>query len=174
MIRGIGPTNPNMKGAKLVEAFESCGFSNVRSFLTSGNVLFESKITDTDELEKLAEAALPRVLDFERDVLIRSQADLQKIVDAKPFSDLQHQNAGKTYLTVTFFKELPKFDYDFPYQPDGKAFQLLGVFGDALCCVVDLSHGSTTDLMPWLERQFGKHITTRTYNTVTRLLQKMR
>ena len=52
MIRGIGPENPNMKGARLVEAFESCGFTNVRSFLASGNVLFESDITDTTELER--------------------------------------------------------------------------------------------------------------------------
>jgi uncharacterized protein (DUF1697 family) len=54
MIRGIGPANPNMRGDKLVEAFTSCGFSNVRAFLGSGNVLFESDITDTTKLEQLA------------------------------------------------------------------------------------------------------------------------
>jgi uncharacterized protein (DUF1697 family) len=173
MIRGIGPTNPNMKGAKLAEAFESCGFSNVRSFLTSGNVLFESDITDRAKLERLAEAALPKILDFEREVFIRSQADLQKLVDAKPFKELVHENAGKTYLTVTFFKKTPKFEFTFPYQPDGKYFELLAEVNGALCCVVDLSKGKTPDLMTWLESQFGKQITTRTRQTVSRILDKL-
>ena len=169
MIRGIGPGNPNMKGAKLVEAFESCGFDNVRSFLGSGNVLFESDITDTAELERMAEAALPRLLGFERDVLIRSQAQLQKIVEAKPFGDLQHQNSGKTYLTVTFFKSSPKELPKLPYKPDGKTFTLVASVNGALCVVVDLQAGKTPDMMAWLEKQYGKHLTTRTWSTVTRM-----
>jgi len=173
MIRGIGPENPNMKGAKLAEAFESCGFNNVRPFLTSGNVLFESKITDVAKLEKLAEAALPRLLGFEREVFIRSASDLQKIIDAQPFGDLKHQNGGKTYLTVTFFKTPPTDLPKLPYTPEGKAFQVLATVDGALCCVVDLSKGKTPDLMQWLERQYGKSITTRTHTTLTRMLSKL-
>jgi len=173
MIRGIGPENPNMRGSKLVEAFESVGFTNVRSFLTSGNVLFESAETDTPKLEKLAEAALPKILDFSRDVFIRSEADLQKLVDANPFGDLVHENAGKNYLTVTFFKQPPELGYPLPYTPDGKAFEIISDINGALCAVVDLSRGKTPDLMAWLERQYGKQITTRTWNTINRLLSKM-
>lgn len=173
MIRGIGPGNPNMKGAKLVEAFASCGFGNVRYFLGSGNVLFESDITNVAQLEKLAEAALPRVLDFERDVLIRSEADLQKIVDANPFGSLKHENSGKTYLTVTFFKTPPKDLPKLPYKPEGKAFELVASINGALCCVVDLTTGKTPDMMQWLERKYGKHLTTRTWSTITRMLTKL-
>jgi len=39
--------------------------------------------------------------------------------------------------------------------------------------VVELITGKATDLMAYLERQFGKSITTRTYATITRLLQKL-
>ncbi|HSX31308.1 MAG TPA: DUF1697 domain-containing protein [Candidatus Saccharimonadales bacterium] len=190
MIRGIGPENPNMRGEKLRWAFEQMGFTNVRSFLTSGNVLFESDTTDTTQLEKTAETALPRLLDFEREVLVRSQADLQAIVDADPFKGLTHQNVGKTYLTVTFFKNristpdtrgigpgIRYFDtsefVSLPHRPEGKSFTLLSMTHGALCCVVDLSAGRTPDLMVWLDRHFTKSITTRTYATVTRLLSKM-
>ena len=173
MIRGIGPENPNMKGEKLRWAFEQMGFGNVRSFLTSGNVLFESDETDAAKLEMIAEEALPRLLNFEREVFIRSQADLQKLVDANPFGDLKHQNAGKTYLTVTFFKSPSKPDFKLPHQPDGKAFQLLAEVNGALCCVTDLTAGKTPDLMAWLERNYGKSLTTRTWNTVNRMLNKM-
>lgn len=173
MIRGVGPENPNMRGEKLKWAFEQMGFSNVRPFLTSGNVLFESDITDTAKFEVMAEKVLLRLLGFSRDVFMRSEAELQAIVDADPFTGLTHQNAGKTYLTVTFFKNPPEGLPPLPHQPEGKSFQLLSMTGGALCCVVDLSTGKTPDLMTYLERQFGKTITTRTYNTVTRLLTKL-
>ena len=170
MVRGIGPTNPNMRGEKLAEAFASCGFTNVRSFLGSGNVMFESDITDTTELEQLVEAALPRLLGFSRDVFIRSEAELRKIVDTSPFGTLKHENSGKTYLTVTFFKTPPKSLPKLPYKPIDKTFELVANVSGVLCCIVDLEAGTTPDLMQWLERQYGKHLTTRTWSTLTRML----
>jgi len=173
MIRGIGPNDPNMRGERLKWAFEQAGFTNVRSFLTSGNVLFESESADMFKLETAAEATLTNLLGFSREVFVRSQADLQTIVDADPFTGLVHQNAGKTYLTVTFFKTPPADLPPLPYTPEGKSFELLCMCGGALCSVVDLSTGKTPDLMVYLERQFGKSITTRTYNTLSRMLQKL-
>jgi hypothetical protein len=194
MIRGIGPTNPNMKGARLAEAFESCGFTDVRPFLGSGNVLFTSELNSVKELELRAEAALPRLLGFSRDVFIRSEADLQKIVAANPFGDLKHENSGKTYLTITFFKgrrpnpdtripgrqsrqsDTSIFDTSgigpLPYKPEGKAFELVASIDGALCCATDLTTGKTPDLMQWLERHYGKRLTTRTWSTITRIVTK--
>jgi len=106
-------------------------------------------------------------------VLIRSADDLQRIVDAAPFGELKHENSGKTYLTVTFFKSVPEDLPSLPHKPDGKHFELLTLVNGALCSVVDLTTGKTPELMQWLERQYGKHITTRTYATLTRLLEKM-
>lgn len=173
MIRGIGPTNPNMKGEKLASVFEDIGCTNVRPFLASGNVLFESNIADTAEFERLAEAALPRLLGFERDVFVRSEAELYQIVAFNPFGELKHENNGRTYLTVTFFKSPAEFPAALPYHPEGKPFELVSAVDGALCCVVDLTTGKTPDLMAWLERQYGKHLTTRTWSTLTRMLAKL-
>ncbi|MBA3630748.1 MAG: hypothetical protein H0W55_13940 [Actinobacteria bacterium] len=40
--------------------------------------------------------------------------------------------------------------------------------------VIDLTSTRTPDLMPWLEREFGKEITTRTYKTVGRILKRLK
>ena len=173
LIRGIGPGNPNMRGPKLASVFESLGCTEVRPFLGSGNVLFTSELGSIKELEFMAEAALPRLLGFEREVFIRSEADLRKIVDANPFGELKHENSGKTYLTVTFFKSPPKSLPTLPYKPEGKAFTLVANVNGALCCVVDLTTGKTPDMMQWLERHYGKHLTTRTWSTVSRILIKL-
>jgi uncharacterized protein (DUF1697 family) len=172
MIRGIGPENPNMRGAKLAWAFEQMGLQNVRSFLTSGNVLFESEVQSTATLEKLCEASLPELLGFSRDVFIRSQSDLQALIDADPFTGLVHENAGKTYLTVTFFKNPPIDLPSLPFRPSGKSFEAVATVNDALCCVVDLTTGKTPDLVQWLGRTYGKHMTTRTWLTITRLVSR--
>src|SRR3990167_7756479 len=42
LLRGIGPINPNMRPAKLKWGFEEMGFKNVRTVISSGNVVFES------------------------------------------------------------------------------------------------------------------------------------
>jgi len=173
MIRGVGPENPNMRGVKLKWAFEQTGLSNVRPFLGSGNVLFESSETDSTNLEQMIETALPKLLGFSRDVFVRSRVDLQRIVDAQPFGELQHENTGKTYLTVTFFKTPPIDLPPLPHHPEGKAFEFITNVNNALCSVVDLSQGKTPDLMAYLERQYGKQLTTRTWNTVTRLVAKL-
>ena len=42
LLRGIGPTNPNMHPAKLKGAFEKMGLKNVKTVIASGNVVFDA------------------------------------------------------------------------------------------------------------------------------------
>ncbi|MBA3630747.1 MAG: DUF1697 domain-containing protein [Actinobacteria bacterium] len=37
LLRGIGPSNPNMRNDRLRAVFEDLGFSNVRAVISSGN-----------------------------------------------------------------------------------------------------------------------------------------
>lgn len=171
LLRGIGPTNPNMKGEKLRWFFEELGFKNVQTVITSGNVIFESDVKDATALEAKIEDALPKKLGFSSTTIIRSQAELQKLVDKDPYKGTSHSQ--QTYTLVTFFKTKPKDMPKLPLQPPGKPYTLLGQVDNAIYSVVDLTTGKTPDFMTWLERQFGKQITSRTYNTITRILNKM-
>ena len=126
MIRGIGPANPNMRGSKLKPTFESLGFKNVSPVITSGNVVFENSMADAAQLETVVEKALPRLLDFERSVFIRSQAELQALVDANPFRGIEQ--GPKHYTTITFLKSMPIGMPDLPYRPDGKGFEVLALY----------------------------------------------
>lgn len=171
MIRGVGPENPNMHGEKLKMVFESLGLTNVHSVITSGNVVFESDITDTLKLESMIEEALPRLLDFERPVFIRSQSELQALVDADPFPGIQH--GPQHYITVTFLKKQPRDTPKLPFKPDGKGFEILALYDRAISATLDQTTEKTPNMMGWLERQCGKDITTRTWKTVNRLLDKL-
>jgi acyl carrier protein len=47
------------------------------------------------------------------------------------------------------------------------------MYDGAICSVIDLTSAKTPDLMLWLEKQFGKEITTRTWKTVERIRNVM-
>ena len=149
LLRGIMPTNPNMKSQKLAEFFESLGFKNVSTVIASGNVVFETSITDTAALEAKIEKALPKKLGFTSTTIIRSKEEMTSLAKANPFKGVS--DTKPNYLVVTFFKNRTK----------------------ELCTVINLDAGKTPDFMQKIEKQYGKEITTRTWKTVHRILARM-
>jgi uncharacterized protein (DUF1697 family) len=172
LLRGIGPGNPNMRNEKLRGVFEKLGFANVKTVISSGNVVFESPSTNIKKLEKTVETALPEQLGFTSTTIIRSKKQLQRLVDKNPFKGMEHSQ--KSSLIVTFLKHKTKIDMEFPHKVDNRAYTLLGMYDGAICSVIDLTSSKTPDLMLWLEKKLGKEITTRTWKTVERILKVMR
>jgi uncharacterized protein (DUF1697 family) len=170
LLRGIAPMNPNMRNDKLRGVFESLGYQNVQTVISSGNVLFETGSKDARALEAAIEKVLPTQLGFTSTAIIRSREQIQELVGKDPFKGLADTQASS--LNVTFLKTLPDTKLTFPYRPENKPYQLLGFYDGAICSVVDLTSAKTPDLMTWLEKQFGKEITTRTWKTVGRILKK--
>jgi Protein of unknown function (DUF1697) len=165
LLRGIGPSNPNMHSTKLKSAAESAGFSNVQTLLSSGNVIFESDVTDLGKIEDKLEKTWPAKLGFNSRTIVRSQPQLQALVSQDPYKGSQHSRSS--YLLVTFFKVPPK------PKPSKDYYDALGV--NALCSNLDNSGAlGTPDFMAKLDKQFGKdQITSRTWLTIQRILTKM-
>jgi uncharacterized protein (DUF1697 family) len=149
LLRGIMPTNPNMKGEHLRRVFESLGFSNVATVIASGNVIFESDNTDTEKLEDQIEDTLFKKLGFRSPTIIRSKDELEKLVKRNPFKDIKDEKPN--YLIVTFFKNRQK----------------------ELCQVIDLDANKNASFMTTIKKDHGKALTTRTWKTVGRILKKM-
>lgn len=171
LLRGIGPGNPNMHNDKLRSVFEHLGYQNVQSVIASGNILFESDGTDVSKLEAEIEKTIPEMLGFTSTTIVRSQQQLEKLTKTDPFKGLIH--GPGSYLLVTFFKLPTKIPFQLPHQPDGKTYVLLSGDKSSLFTTTDNTSVPTTDLMTWLEKQFGKQISSRTWNTVHRILKKM-
>jgi uncharacterized protein (DUF1697 family) len=173
MLRGIGPGDPKMTSQKFKAFFEGLGFTEVQVVLASGNVIFASPEHDTNALTERIETALPQKLGFTRSVMLRSQHDLQHLIDQDPFRGIEQNHNKDTYLLITFFRHLPHIPFALPYTPEGKPYTLLGNIDQAVYGAVDLSHSKTPDYMAWLERQFGKDITSRTPKTIRLILARM-
>ncbi|MGW4117767.1 DUF1697 domain-containing protein [Nocardia sp. NPDC004711] len=170
-LRGIMPTNPNMRSEKLRGVFEGLGFEKVSTLLTSGNVVFRSDDSDVAALEAKIQQALNSELGIPGGTLIRTHAQLQALVDSDPFAGLTH--GRETYLTVTFVRDIPK---SLPEFPEGESTVRLVRFDKpcrALLSVIDNTDPSTTSFMAVVGKAYGKDITTRTFLTVQKALKKM-
>jgi uncharacterized protein (DUF1697 family) len=165
LLRGIGPSNPNMHGAKLKMAAESAGFKNVQTLLASGNVIFESDIKDRSKIEQILEKTWPDKLGFNSMTIVRSQDQLEALVDANPYKGVAHSR--DSYQLVTFFKQKPAAP---PSKPN--FYDINEV--NALCNTIDATRDKTPDFMVSLDKHFGKdQITSRTWLTIQRIFSKM-
>jgi uncharacterized protein (DUF1697 family) len=171
-LRGITPQNPDKRNERLRRVFESLGLRNVQAVVSSGNNLFESPLGNAEELEGDIEKALLAQLGFASAAIILSRDELQQLVDKNPFSDMEQP--PKSSLSVTFSKSRPNSDLIFPYRVEGGDYTILGMCNRAIFTVIDLTSARTGDMMSWLEKEFGKEITTRTWSTVRKTLDKMR
>jgi uncharacterized protein (DUF1697 family) len=100
-------------------------------------------------LETKIEKAFGEKLGLTSDVLVRNQSELEAIIEKDPFKGAEH---GKEwYLIVTFRKsgEPPVFNK------------------------LDRATMDGPNAMIDLEKRYGKHITTRTWNTVIKIVAKM-
>ncbi|MET9488108.1 DUF1697 domain-containing protein [Nocardia sp. NPDC006630] len=169
-LRGIMPSNPNMKNDKLRGVFEGLGFEEVSTLLSSGNLVFSSDETDMPALEDRIQRALQAELGIGGGTLIRSREQLQALVDLDPFAGLTH--CRETYLTVTFVKN-PAVG-----PPGANTEETVRVLGydkhaAAILSVIDNTNPNTTSYMQWLQKKYGKDVTTRTFLTVQKTLKKL-
>jgi uncharacterized protein (DUF1697 family) len=155
---------------ELRRAFEALGFQSVKTILASGNVLFDAPKASPRSLVKAIEAKLETALGHPISLLLRSVGEIQKLADARPFRDIQV--TPQTRLYVTFLTEKPKSELKIPYESPDESFTILRVSSSEVCSVLTLSpKGQTTGMMGFVEKTFGCNITTRNWNTITKILE---
>jgi len=171
LLRGIGPSNPNMRNENLRRVFQELGFDSVQTVISSGNVLFESSERSIKGLETRIERAIESQLGFASSTIIRSHRHLRRLVDGLPFGAID--DTPKARLNVTFLKQRQTTNLRFPHRVEEKGYTVLSMVGREVFSVVDLTGETTPDLMFQLEKWFGKEITTRTWKTVGRILNRL-
>jgi uncharacterized protein (DUF1697 family) len=96
----------HMKMDRLRRPFEVMEFSNVDTFLASGNIIFEATSPDTDALEREIDDALNETIDRETATFIRSTDELTEIAHHRPFEDADLNADGHT-LYIAFLGTTP-------------------------------------------------------------------
>lgn len=78
----------------LQREFESLGFSNVETFIASGNVIFSTTSTNASALEAKIENRLAASLGYDVETFLRTPAEVASIASYKTFADRAIKSAG--------------------------------------------------------------------------------
>jgi uncharacterized protein (DUF1697 family) len=170
-LRAINVGGHVVKMDHLRRLFEALGFSNVETFIASGNVIFETPSTDARSLEAKIERHLKQSLGYEVTTFLRSNAELADIAKYKPFkaADL---NADGNALYVAFLRETPaaagtkkllalRTDANEFHVSEREAYWL---------CRTRMSESGLSG--PFLEKALGMAATLRNVTTVNKLAAK--
>jgi len=101
MLRGINVSGQKkIQMAELKSLYDALGLVKVRTYVQSGNVVFESQEPDAAKLTRLIEAHLEQSFGYGVPIFMRNAADFQRIIASNPF--LTTRNEDPTKLHVTF------------------------------------------------------------------------
>ena len=160
-LRGVMPTNAKMPQLRM--AFERAGFTNVKTVLGSGNVVFDARSSSDTSLARKAEAAMAKHLGKSFPTVVRSAKALQQMLDADPFS--QFPLPPKSKRAVTFLRKPAKTKLRLPIEMQGARI-LAMTKGEVFTAYVP--HPTTPVFMTLIAKTLGKDVTTRTWDTVTK------
>ncbi|WP_353720985.1 DUF1697 domain-containing protein [Dyadobacter sp. 676] len=169
ILRGVNVGSTQVKMAVLQKIFEDAGYEKVQTYIQSGNVLFDTRRTDTLKLARDVEALLRSELKAEIPVLVLDTGALREIHESNPFIVGRNEDIGK--LHVTFLAEQPetsrldKLERD-KYLPDEF---LPGEKAIYLFC--PNGYGRTKLHNNFFESKLKVTATTRNWKTVTELLR---
>jgi uncharacterized protein (DUF1697 family) len=158
--------NRLVKMETLIREFESLKFKNVKTYIQSGNILFETAEQDDSVLSKKIEKQLLKTLGFEVPTIVRSVVEIEKIIENNPF---RNKNLSKDLmLYITLLTGLP----------DKKQSEALAAFNNEnenfiiikkdVYCLIN-KKVKTLFSNNWIEKILKATATTRNLNTITKL-----
>lgn len=168
LLRGINVAGKGkLRMAALREACEARGLTNVATYLQSGNIVFDCKLTGTARVAAMVEGLIESEFGLDARAIIRAPAELQRIVKTNPFASDARKDPTKVHATFLASRPSTKLV---------RQLELVDTRGDALVVSHEevLLHcpngyGRTKLNNVFLERQLEVVATTRNWKTVEAL-----
>ncbi len=168
MLRGINVSGQKkIRMVELQKLYKSLDLVNVRTYVQSGNVVFESSEPDPSKLAELIESQIEQAFGFQVVVFIRDADELRRIIESNPFLNPRNENPDK--LHVTFLYRTPSASaWNTLNAPDSEADEFVpGEKEIFLFC--PNGYGRTKLSNSFFERKLGVPATTRNWRTVNTL-----
>jgi uncharacterized protein (DUF1697 family) len=170
LLRGINVGGKNtVRMAELVSLLQSLHFANVRSYLQSGNFVFDHGRAGPSALSDGIEQAISQKFGFDVKVIVRTAEELRSLISGNPLLDMPEIDREK--LHVTFLK-------DTPVKPDISYFEAikepkerLRIKGKEVFLYCPNGYGRSKLTNQAFEKKQGVAATTRNWKTVNALAE---
>jgi uncharacterized protein (DUF1697 family) len=172
MLRGI-----NVSGQKIIKMerlrtmFEDMDFGNVRTYVQSGNVIFETAELASGLSAKIQKRIL-KDFGFDVPVLTKSAKEMTDIVKHNPF--VKDKAIDQTRLYVTFLSDDPPKNALELIQPLAAGEEQVRIVGRAVYLYCPNTYGNTKLSNNAIEKKLTCGATTRNWNTTKTLLEMVR
>ncbi|HXB43448.1 MAG TPA: DUF1697 domain-containing protein [Puia sp.] len=169
ILRGI-----NVSGHKIIkmealkQMYDSLGFKNVRTYIQSGNVIFQYKTTQTQNLANKIYKKVIEQFTFEVPVIVMEKEELKNIVDNNPF--VGDQSKDTAYLHVTFLSGLPAKIHVEMLKAGHYTTEDFSISGKAIYLYCPNGYGNAKLNNNFLESRLKVTATTRNFKTTMELL----
>lgn len=165
LLRGVSPQYAKM--AELRACFEKLGFEDVKTVLSSGNVIFSGADIPLAELTELIESGMDKHLPRSFPAIIRKQNDLIALLDTDPYAAFDVSPEAKK--VVTFLREPLEEDIALPIElHDARILSVKGK--EVFTAYIPGEHGPV--FMKLIKKTLGTGVTTRTWNTIKKCALK--
>ena len=169
LIRGVNVGGVVLKMEVLRELLQDGGYSNVRTYIQSGNALFESDRTDTGEIERGIEDLLRQGTGLDLKVIVRSRPALRKIAELHPFSS----EGEPKCLFVTLLRSIPDPRDVEILLAEATGAESFEVDGATVYSIYREGFGTSRFSNNFLEKKLRLPATTRNWNSLQKLRNLM-
>jgi len=168
LLRGVNLAGHKMVAmADLRAMLEALGFTEVRSLLQSGNLVFQGRAQASASLERKLEQEAQRRLDLETDFHVRTAAEWQTIIKRNPFAAAARQDPG--HLLMMCFKEAPAAKDVKALQAAIKGREVVRAVGRQAYFIYPDGVGTSRLTTALIDKTLGLRGTARNWNTVLKL-----
>ena len=168
-LRAINVGGRVVKMVTLKAIFEKMGFSEVATFIASGNVIFTAKALDGSTLEMSIERALQKALGYPVTTFLRTTDELAAVAARDPFGKPIPDNGR---LFVGFLRDAPPAVARKRVAALGTATDDFQVHGRELYWLCATPSMQSIVSGATLEKLLGAPATLRNVNTVRRLVAR--
>jgi uncharacterized protein (DUF1697 family) len=157
-----------VKMRDLKQVFITAGCKNVRTYIQSGNVLFEAPERDTKSLIQEIQNKLCELLGTEATVMYRTFREIEDIMRTAPFKEIEPETDVKLY--VAFLSRKPHLKPTLPLLLPKEALEAVKVKNLEVFIVSrKKKNGFYGFPNNFIEKELGVPATTRNWSTVTKI-----
>lgn len=169
ILRGINVSGKNIiRMEALQQLFENLQFKKVKTYIQSGNVIFNTDINySKSTLCHQISHAIKNQFGYEVPVLVLATEELSKIMEMNPF--LKGKSIDTQKLHVTFLASMPDVESVKKLEAMNFGADRFFVIGDVVYLFVPDSYGKTKLSNSFLECKLKVSATTRNWKTVLAL-----
>ena len=168
-LRGINVSGHSVKMEYLRELFTELGLKNVRSYIQSGNVFFETDVSDREALADKIREHLRKALGYDVAVCLRTIPDLERIIALDPFKNTKVRDDMR--LCVIFTTEPISDNLALPLLSPKRDIEIIQTTRHEAFIIWYLINGRPPAAKGFQEKILGSDTTTRFFHTTIKILE---